>query len=53
MSLSTFRQDIASHAKALVGAVEKRIKRPNAGPIALKGTATLTLRRSITHAKAG
>ena len=53
MSLSTFRQDIVSHAVELVAAVEERIKQPNAGPVALKGTATLVLRRSITVAKAG
>ena len=53
MSLSTFRQDIVSHAVELVSAVEERIKQPNAGPVALKGTATLVLRRSITVAKAG
>ncbi len=51
MSLSTFRQDIALHAKVLVTAVEKRIKRPTARPLALKGTATFVLRRSITVAK--
>ena len=52
MSLSTFRQDTTAHAKTLVAAMEKRIKRPNAGPVALKAQAKFVLRRSIAAARA-
>jgi len=47
MSLSTFRQDSIAHAKALVAAVEKRIKHPNIGPISLKGEAKFIIRSSV------
>lgn len=49
-TLSTFRQDTDGHARALVRALEMRIRWPEMGPYAIEGRATFIIRRSIGSA---